>query len=258
MPTKISRVCSPDTWYGSAQPSGTSALAGPATPTTAAEAARTTAVRRTMVARMLVTAVRISARRRRPRPDPRRLGHTGVCASEIAPGRGHTGAHVWARHVRTMLGGRADLPGPPWTSRATRPWPTPPTYSSASRSPSSACSLLGLVIRWVLHRLVDRVVAQRRGRRAPGEPLHPARPGHATGVGPGRRHRHPAGPARQDDGRPAQEHRHRRPGRDLRHDDAQRARRQHRADHRQRRQSSAWRWASAPSRWSRTSCPASS
>src|SRR6476620_4659350 len=77
----------------------------------AAEAATTTAIRRMMVSRMLVTAAGY-------RLAGTTLDATGVdrvtpvrSGSESGPGRGHTGAHVWARYVRTVHRRRADLQG---------------------------------------------------------------------------------------------------------------------------------------------------
>ena len=98
-----------------------------------------------------------------------------------------------------------------------------------------------LVVRWVLHRLIDRVVRRAEGGVLPerrGATEVPATGYDARGRDEPRSRPggdHPPGAALQDDRRPVQEHRHRRPRRDHRHDDAQRDRRQHRSDHRQRR-----------------------
>src|SRR6476619_3466406 len=163
MPPRISRACRALTGVGGAQPSGTSAWAGPASVANPAAAARTAEVRRMVVASGVVTGQRISAP---PRSPPAREAWT----RSHPPG---ARARVRNRPRPVVILGRMFVLDTT-TKCATGEqvcnqvydWTQNQGLANASDvfigKPLALLGLLvlGLVIRWVLHRLVDRVVAR--------------------------------------------------------------------------------------------------
>ena len=263
MPTSSSTACSGSTSAGSLQPSGTSAPAGAAggDRRSANDRERTTGVDGRRLA-----STSWSRAPRYPHPDRARvtclaagLARTSAPVARALARCGRHGAHVRLRRP-SCADGEASVPDVfDWTDNQG----LANAADSLIGKPAAMAWLLILffVIRWLLHRLVDRLVAARRGRHAarPDQPLRlpAAEVGARSPPGPG--DLDPAGAA---GARPwATCSRASSPASLLAiigDHDAQRARRQHRPDHRQRRHPRPRPRLRRPDAWSRTSSPASS